>query len=98
MARRHNSSELLHPATHYRKGETRSRNADFLPYADCETTSPISAKAGVCLAEAEGFSPHTRHPSRRMLVIPVHKGDIPRGLFLKILKDAGFTEDDFLKG
>jgi len=30
-----------------------------------------------------------------MLVIPVHKGDIPRGLFLKILKDAGFTEDDF---
>lgn len=38
------------------------------------------------------------HPSRRMLVIPVHKGDLPRGLFLRILKDAGFTEEEFLKG
>lgn len=38
------------------------------------------------------------HPTRRMLVVPVHKGDIPRGLFLQILKDAGFTEDDFLEG
>lgn len=35
------------------------------------------------------------HPTRRMLVLPLHKGDIPRGLFLQILKDAGFTEDDF---
>jgi predicted RNA binding protein YcfA (HicA-like mRNA interferase family) len=38
------------------------------------------------------------HPSRRMLVIPVHKGDLLRGLFLKILKDAGFAEEDFLNG
>jgi predicted RNA binding protein YcfA (HicA-like mRNA interferase family) len=37
------------------------------------------------------------HPSRRMLVIPVHKGDLPRGLFLRILKDAGFSEKDFFK-
>lgn len=36
------------------------------------------------------------HPSRRMLVVPVHKGDLPRGLFLRILKDAGFSEKDFL--
>jgi predicted RNA binding protein YcfA (HicA-like mRNA interferase family) len=33
-----------------------------------------------------------------MLVVPVHKGDLPRGLFLQILKDAGFTEKDFLEG
>ncbi len=33
-----------------------------------------------------------------MLVVPVHKGDLPRGLFLRILKDAGFSEEDFLKG
>jgi predicted RNA binding protein YcfA (HicA-like mRNA interferase family) len=38
------------------------------------------------------------HPTRRMLVVPMHKGDIPRGLFLQILKDAGFTEDDFGEG
>ena len=38
------------------------------------------------------------HHSQLMLVVPVHKGDIPRGLFLRILKDAGFSEEDFLKG
>lgn len=37
------------------------------------------------------------HPTRRMLVVPVHKGDIPRGLFLRILKDGGFSESEFLE-
>ncbi len=35
------------------------------------------------------------HPSRKPLVIPVHAGDLPKGLFLKILKDAGFTLEEF---
>jgi predicted RNA binding protein YcfA (HicA-like mRNA interferase family) len=38
------------------------------------------------------------HATRRMLVIPMHKGDLPRGLFLRVLKDAGLTEKDFLEG
>ena len=38
------------------------------------------------------------HPERRMLVIPLHRGDLPRGLFLRILKDAGFSEQQFLEG
>ena len=38
------------------------------------------------------------HPERRMLVIPIHRGDLPRGLFLRILKDAGFSEQQFLEG
>ncbi len=38
------------------------------------------------------------HHSRRMLVVPAHKGDLPRGLFLRILKDAGLSEKEFLKG
>lgn len=38
------------------------------------------------------------HETRRMLVIPIHHGDIPRGLFLRILRDAGFTEKDFFEG
>lgn len=37
------------------------------------------------------------HPTRRMLVVPVQKGDIPRGLFLRILKDGGFSESEFLE-
>ena len=37
------------------------------------------------------------HPERRTLVVPVHRGDLPKGLFLRILKDAGFTLQDFQK-
>ncbi|MGO9275038.1 MAG: type II toxin-antitoxin system HicA family toxin [Terriglobia bacterium] len=36
------------------------------------------------------------HPTRAMLSVPIHSGDVPRGLFMRILKDAGFSEDDFL--
>ncbi len=35
------------------------------------------------------------HLTRKTLVIPVHAGDLPKGLLLKILKDAGFTLEDF---
>lgn len=38
------------------------------------------------------------HPVRRMLSLPIHSGGVPRGLFLQILKDAGFSEEDFLRG
>lgn len=38
------------------------------------------------------------HPVRPMLVVPVHSGDVPRGLFLRILKDAGLSEEDFFGG
>lgn len=35
----------------------------------------------------------------KTLVIPVHRGkDLPKGLFLRILKDAGFTIEDFREG
>ena len=36
------------------------------------------------------------HPTRSMLSLPMDSGDVPRGLFLRILKDAGFKEADFL--
>ena len=35
------------------------------------------------------------HAERRTLVIPVHRGDFPTGLFRRILKDAGFTIELF---
>jgi len=38
------------------------------------------------------------HSVRSMLCVPIHSGDVPRGLFLRILKDAGFSEEDFLGG
>lgn len=39
-----------------------------------------------------------KHQARRMLIMPVHRGNLPRGLFLRILKDSGFTEEEFLDG
>lgn len=38
------------------------------------------------------------HPQRALLVIPIHPGDLPKGLFHRILKDAGFTMEDFRQG
>jgi len=38
------------------------------------------------------------HPGRPMLVVPIHSGDLPRGLFLRILKDAGSSEEEFYRG
>jgi predicted RNA binding protein YcfA (HicA-like mRNA interferase family) len=38
------------------------------------------------------------HPEKSLLVVPVHKGkDLPTGLFRRILKDAGFSIEDFRK-
>jgi predicted RNA binding protein YcfA (HicA-like mRNA interferase family) len=35
----------------------------------------------------------------KTLVVPVHGGkDLPKGLFLRILKDAGFKLEDFREG
>jgi len=35
----------------------------------------------------------------KTLVVPVHRGkDLPKGLFLRILKDAGFTLEEFRQG
>ena len=39
------------------------------------------------------------HPQRRKTVtVPVHPGDLGRGLVARILKDAGFTVEDYLEG
>ncbi|HEY6197706.1 MAG TPA: type II toxin-antitoxin system HicA family toxin [Candidatus Binatia bacterium] len=38
---------------------------------------------------------HSRNGYRT--VVPMHPGDLPLGLFLKILQDAGFSLDDFRK-
>jgi predicted RNA binding protein YcfA (HicA-like mRNA interferase family) len=35
------------------------------------------------------------HPTRKTLVIPVHARDLPKGLLLRIPKDAGFTLEEF---
>lgn len=38
------------------------------------------------------------HPARPLLVVPIHTGDLPTGLFRRILKDAGFSLEEFRRG
>ncbi|MFX7854036.1 type II toxin-antitoxin system HicA family toxin, partial [Acinetobacter baumannii] len=35
------------------------------------------------------------HPDGRIAVIPFHSGELPKGTFKKILKQAGLTEEEF---
>jgi predicted RNA binding protein YcfA (HicA-like mRNA interferase family) len=40
-----------------------------------------------------------KHLDGKMVIVPVHRAkDLPRGLFLRVLKYAGFTLDDFHQG
>jgi predicted RNA binding protein YcfA (HicA-like mRNA interferase family) len=55
-------------------------------------------KHGYEEARQKGSHRILTHPVRRMLSVPIHTGDVPRGLLLRILKDAGFSEEDFFGG
>jgi predicted RNA binding protein YcfA (HicA-like mRNA interferase family) len=40
-----------------------------------------------------------KHSTRKTVVVAIHRGkDLPKGLFLRILKDAGFRIEDFREG
>jgi predicted RNA binding protein YcfA (HicA-like mRNA interferase family) len=66
----------------------------------------VSARELVRFLKSQGFiedrqAAHLtlRHPTRKITVtVPVHTGtDVGRGLAVRILKDAGFTVDDYLR-
>ncbi|WP_135257404.1 type II toxin-antitoxin system HicA family toxin [Thermus caldilimi] len=44
------------------------------------------AKGGHCLYT---------HPDGRIVVVPFHSGELPKGTFRKILKQAGISEEEF---
>ena len=56
-------------------------------------------KQGFEEARQEGSHLTLWHPTRRIaLTIPIHAGcDIGRGLASRILKDAGFTAEEYLR-
>jgi predicted RNA binding protein YcfA (HicA-like mRNA interferase family) len=67
----------------------------------------VSARELVRFLESQGFAEDRqsgahltlRHATRRVTVtVPVHTGtDVGRGLAVRILKDAGFSVDDYLR-
>ena len=67
----------------------------------------VSARELVRFLKSQGFAEDRqsgahltlRHATRRVAVtVPAHTGtDVGRGLAVRILKDAGFSVDDFLR-
>lgn len=67
----------------------------------------LTARELVAFLKAQGFTADRqsgshlvlRHPGRRVSVtVPVHTGsDLGRGLAARILKDAGFSVEDYLR-
>ncbi len=68
---------------------------------------PVTARELIRFLKAQGFAEDRqsgshltlRHNQRRVSVtVPVHAGcDIGRGLAARILKDAGFSVEDYLR-
>jgi predicted RNA binding protein YcfA (HicA-like mRNA interferase family) len=55
-------------------------------------------KAGFVLVRQRGSHYQMKHPERlQRTLIPVHGGDIGRGLLKHILKQAWLTEEEFSK-
>ena len=67
----------------------------------------VTAQEMVCFLRARGFADDRQsgshltlwHEDRKVSVtVPIHTGcDLGRGLAVRILKDAGFSVDDFLR-
>jgi predicted RNA binding protein YcfA (HicA-like mRNA interferase family) len=63
------------------------------------TMPQVSQGAGLHRGSSSGSHLTLRHETRSLTVtIPMHTGaDIGRGLAIRILKDAGFTIEEFLR-
>ena len=54
-------------------------------------------KAGFQMIRQRGSHVRLRHPDGRVVTVPVHAGQIGRGLLKKILRDARMSIEDLLK-
>ena len=67
-----------------------------LPACTSADVARVLRRAGFVLDPQKGSHAQFVHPqTRRMTTLPMHGGDLKRGLLRGILKDAGLTEDEF---
>jgi predicted RNA binding protein YcfA (HicA-like mRNA interferase family) len=52
-------------------------------------------KAGYTEARQSGSHLTMRHPARPNVIVPMHARDVTRGTMMRILRQAGFSEDEF---
>ena len=69
-----------------------------LPTLDATRLIRALKRAGFVEADQRGSHLTLWHPQTgRQTTIPVHAGDVKRGLMKQILKQAGLAESEFLK-
>ena len=57
----------------------------------------IFRQAGFLIDHQSGSHIVLRHPDGRRTVIPYHTRDLKRGTLIEIIKQAGYTIEEFLK-
>lgn len=67
-----------------------------MPYKAREVLSALQ-RAGFVVKRQSGSHVVLRHADGRQTYVAMHSGDVPPGTFRSILRQAGFTEDDFKK-
>ncbi len=66
-----------------------------LPSLSPKKVIKILEKKGFVLDRVKGSHHIYYHPeSKRRVVIPLHKKDLPKGTFIEILKQAGISRDE----
>jgi predicted RNA binding protein YcfA (HicA-like mRNA interferase family) len=57
----------------------------------------VVERAGFVFHHQRGSHAYFRHKDGRWTTIPMHPGDLPRGIVRRILKDIGLSEEEFRK-
>jgi len=66
-----------------------------LPSITSQKVIRVLEKRGFVLDRTKGSHYIYYHPeTKRRVVIPVHKKDLPKGTLLEILKEAGLTQEE----
>ena len=68
-----------------------------LPQVDAARLIRALKRAGFFEHEQHGSHLTLRHPDGRRTTVPVHGGDVKRGLLKQILNQAGLSEQEFRK-
>lgn len=66
-----------------------------LPSFTPQETIKLLEKKGFILDRSKGSHRIFIHPeTKRRVVVPFHKKDLPKGTFMEILKQAGISKDE----
>lgn len=53
-------------------------------------------RGGYEQARQSGSHLTMKHPDRSMVIVPLHARDVNRATMMRIIRQAGYTEDEFL--